>query len=460
MKLIGGFLKILLLAVIAGFIFSLWSVHRFLKTDLQFSVINWSEFLYYKEKREDTFNYKKLGTIFGIKNNFIQEKKDFIEANLGEMVLSLYKGGEVVKTYPILVKGKESNWGETASGLFKIKRMRRVAFSNLGDVYMPWWMEFWGNYSIHGMPYYPGGEEAQRTFSSGCINLKTEDAEELYNLVGIGTSVLVLDKDFENDNFDYSFLGDVPTLPNVGAEAYLVADLKNGYVFSKKNENEILPVASVTKLVTAVTASENLVLAFDPDKTTKVLISPEMLLPIGSTPGITAGKKFTYFDLLYPLLMYSSNDAAESLAIRYGKEEFIGLMNQRVQSLSMMNTKLVDSYGYDPGNVSTASDLFSLARYLLDSRSWLLNITKGKIYEDFGEITLGNLKNFNLFYDDPSFVGGKVGATPIARKTGVFIFDLEVKGEERPVAIIILKSEDNKKDTEEILNWLRENLNN
>ncbi len=396
--------------------------------------------------------------LWTIKDTFISEKKDFIEANLSDMRLKLYQKGEVFKEYPILVKGEEGKWGETPAGLFKIRLRQKNHFSSLGHVYMPWNMVFQGNYSIHGWPYYPDGTLTSRSFSSGCINLSTNDAKELFSLSEIGLPVLVLKDDFRNDDFTYTIPLDISKPPKISATAYLAADLKNGFVFLENNPNLVLPLASVTKLMTALIASEYSLLSFKQEMASSIKITPEMIAPIGEIPDIKVGKRFNHFALFYPLLMSSSNDAAEALAISQNKNSFIKLMNERAQSLEMRATNFVDAYGYNENTVSNAEDLFYLAKYLFNNRRWILDITRGKIFDNFGPITFKDLKNLNLFYNDLAFLGGKVGATPAAKKTGLFLFNLEVKGEERPIAIVILGSEDNQKDTEVILNWVKSNF--
>ena len=406
-----------------------------------------------------SYNYRNIKPLlWDIKDSLILQKKDFIEADLSDMRLKVYQKGEFFKEYPILVKGEEGKWGETPAGLFKIRLRQRNHFSSLGQVYMPWNMVFQGNYSIHGWPYYPDGTLTSRSFSSGCINLSTEDAEELFDIAEIGMPVLVLKKDFQNDGFIYNIPIEASKPPELTAKSYLAADLKNGFVFLEENPDLNLPIASVTKLMTALVSSEYSLLSFNQEMMSLIRITPEMVAPIGEIPDIKVGKRFSHFALFYPLLMSSSNDAAEALAISQNKNSFIKLMNERAQSLEMNATNFVDAYGYDEGNVSTVEDLFYLAKYLFNNRRWILDITKGEIFNNFGPISFRELKNLNLFYNEDEFIGGKVGSTPTAKKTGVFIFNLEVKDEQKPIAIILLGSEDNKKDVELILSWIKSNF--
>lgn len=396
--------------------------------------------------------------LLGMKGEFIREKQDFIEADLRDMKLRAYRAGELQKEYNVLVKGREGDWGETAAGLFKIRNKELAHFSSLGRVYMPFNMTFQGNYSIHGWPYYPDGTPTVRSFSSGCINLSTEDAGELFAFASSDMPVLVVAPGFENDDFSYVPPAAVTPEPALGAQAYLAVDLKSGFVFLSKNPRLRLPIASITKLMTALVSSEYNLLSFTKAMTTHIKITDEMTAPIGELAGLVPGKEFTYFDLLYPLLISSSNDAAEALASRGGKTRFLARMNERASSLGMQDTVYIDTYGYDPGNISTVSDLYYLAKYLLNNRRWLLEITRGKVYHDFGPIAFAGLTNQNLFADDPAFLGGKTGATPMALRSGTFLFNLKTNRGERPIAIIVLKSPDNRRDVELLLDWVKKNF--
>lgn len=382
----------------------------------------------------------------------------FIEADLGMMTLRLFKGGELVREYPILVKGKEGDWGETAAGIFKIRNKEEVHFSSLGQVYMPHTLTFQGNYSIHGRPTNPDGSDTGALFSSGCINLARVDAADLFNRVSVGTPVIVHERDADNDSFEYRIPPSLARLPTLSAEGALVADLKNGFVFFERNVDRRLPAASLTKLMTALVATEYSLLSFTPEMSSRVTITDAMVAPVGEVRGLEAGKTFGYFDLLYPLLLSSSNDAAEALANVHGRTRFIARMNARAESLGLSDTIFVDPHGYDEGNSSTPRDLYYLARYLFTNRKWIFDITRGKLFTDFGPLSFARLsgQNLNIFEDDPDFIGGKTGGTAEALQTGMFLFMIPVGETSRPIAIILLRSTDRKRDAEELLRWVQE----
>src|SRR5581483_5016564 len=124
-------------------------------------------------------------------------------------------------------------------------------FSGFAHVYSPWALAFQGNFLIHGWPYYPDGTPVGSTYSGGCVRLSTDDAKALYDSVSVGTPVLVTSANFDADSFREQAQG-----PAVGASAYIAADLKSNFVFAEKNPDEKLPIASITKLMTALVAVE------------------------------------------------------------------------------------------------------------------------------------------------------------------------------------------------------------
>jgi len=97
----------------------------------------------------------------------IEKKENFIEIDLQESQIYLYKKGEVFKKIPILTAGQEGNWGETPVGLFKVLSKNALAFSQSEELFMPYAINFWGKYFIHGPPYSSGGVPFSSPFSGG-----------------------------------------------------------------------------------------------------------------------------------------------------------------------------------------------------------------------------------------------------------------------------------------------------
>jgi hypothetical protein len=379
-----------------------------------------------------------------VKDTFIKEKADFVLSDLSKMTLGVYAKGELVEEVPILTKGRDGSWWETPAGLYKVEGKEKNHFSSFGRVNMPWSMPFQGNFFIHGWPYYPDGTPVDSRYSGGCIRVSTEDAKKVYDLVKVGTPILVFEKDFNQDDFTYAVRP-----PAVTAESYLAADLKSNFVFTEKDSKVVRPIASVTKLITALVATEYI------NMESTLSVAQSSLVPT-SKPRLKVGEKVSVFNLLHLLLLESSNEAANVLAKYLGPVRFVDLMNQKAKSLGMTQAAFVDPAGSEAENVASAEDLFNLSKSLYNNRSFLLKMTAGDLnYSVYGSPAYSDLDNFNVFEDDPSFVGGKVGETIAAKQTILSIFELNINGEKRPIVIIALGSTDRAGDAKRILDYVK-----
>ncbi|MDD5710929.1 MAG: L,D-transpeptidase family protein [Candidatus Colwellbacteria bacterium] len=379
-----------------------------------------------------------------VKAQFVESNTDFIEGDLSGMKLRVYLSGRLEKEVSILSKGREGSWWETPAGLYKIESREQNHLSSFGQVYMPWSMAFQGNFYIHGWPYYPSGEPVAAGYSGGCIRLSTEDAKSIYNLARAEMPVLVFESGFERDGFTYEILGN-----QMNTDNFLGADLKNNFIFAEKSSTEQVPIASLTKLMTAIVATEYINIE-------KATIITSGMLVATSKPRLWAGQKVTVLDLLYPLLTESSNEAAVAIAKLLGTEKFVTLMNEKAQAIGMKSTRFTDVTGSSPENISTAQDLFQLAKYLYNNRTFVLTISRGDIERSaYNPPPWDDLENFNIFPEDPDFVGGKVGKTSAAGETSLSIFEIERGGYRRPVVIIILGSENSAADAISLIDFVR-----
>ncbi|MES2436381.1 MAG: L,D-transpeptidase family protein [Patescibacteria group bacterium] len=380
-----------------------------------------------------------------VKDTFVQEQASFIEADLSAMLVRVYKEGVMVKEVKILTKGREGSWWETPAGIYKIESKSKNHFSSFGKVYQPWSMAFQGNFFIHGWPYYPDGTPVASAFSGGCIRLADEDAKAIYDLAEKNMPVLVFEKDFAPDSFSYN-----AKKPDLSATNYLVADLKNNYVFLEEGVDAEVPIASVTKLMTSLVAAEFI------NIDNEITITESMIAST-SKPRLFPGQKVSIYNLLFPLLMESSNEAAEAIARSAGRDRFLGLMNQKTTALGMSHTSLTDPAGFQPTNISTARDLFQLSKYLYNNRSFILKLTAGQVTNSaYGNSQFTNLQNFNAIPGiNAKLIGGKVGKTTAARETAVLVYDMELQGEKRPIVIILLGSEDRSADAIKAVNYVK-----
>jgi D-alanyl-D-alanine carboxypeptidase (penicillin-binding protein 5/6) len=148
--------------------------------------------------------------------------------------------------------------------------------------------------------------------------------------------------------------------PPVDARAVLVADGRTGDVLYALNEDERMPMASITKLMTALVTLER---ARPRDVVT---VSPQAVGKGGSTIFLVPGEQLRVRDLLAAALVQSANDAAFALAAHVGDgsvQRFMGLMNAEAAELGLDDTRYARPDGLDtPRHYSTAEDTFQLAR--------------------------------------------------------------------------------------------------
>lgn len=378
------------------------------------------------------------------KHALIEQKASFINADLSAMVLTVYKEGEKALEVPILTKGRPGSWWETPAGIYKIESMAQKGWSTFGQVHMPYSMQFQGNFFIHGWPYHEDGTPVPQGYSGGCVRLSTEDAEKVYDLADVGMPILVYTTDEETDAFNYQLKA-----PDVSAAGYLVADVKNGTVLTSKSASNPAAIASITKLVTALVATEYINLD-------KEITVPSSARVYTSVPRLKAGSEVRAYDLLFLLLQESSNEAAETLAAVRGREQFVAYMNQKAKAINLSHTLFTDPSGAK-SDLSTPEDLFTLLRYINTNRRFIFEITTGELTNTaYGAPAFKGIHNFNLIPKTTAkLVGGKIGQTNEAGETYAGIFELVVGKENREVAVIVLGSRDSVGDVRKLLDFVK-----
>jgi D-alanyl-D-alanine endopeptidase (penicillin-binding protein 7) len=320
----------------------------------------------------------------------------------------------------------------------------------LGQVHLPWLITFQGNYLIHGQPIYPSGKTVDDNFDLGGIGLSSASAEKLFEEIKLDTPILVRKAPKKTaDKFVYE-----PIAPEVSAKSYLAVDIKNNTILAAKEINTELPIASVVKLMTAVVAAEEISL----DARVRVA-SPTFVTSL--IPRLRESSTVSMYSLLQLLLIESSNEAAETIAGELGREEFMASMNNKARQLGMLNTNFADPSGLSASNTSTVDDLYKLTKYIADDRSFILNLTADKATDNvYVGDEFSDLINFNEVEDMDNFIGGKVGETIAAGQTSVSLHAIDVAGEERQVAIIILGSEGRNDDVEKLISYVQSDFNN
>lgn len=225
--------------------------------------------------------------------------------------------------------------------------------------------------------------------------------------------------------------------PYISAEAYLVGNLETGEIYMSHETDRVFPIASVSKLFTALIARH----VTDPDKPIK--ITQKMLDAYGNAGRLVLDEVYKPDELIYPLVLESSNDAAEAFAQAYGYPEFIKEMNDFAKEIDMDHTSFKDASGLNSANSSNAKDLFTLARYMYKNEKELLKITSERemILATTTEHGYHHFLSINPLSLNPYFIGGKTGRTNEARESMVSLLDYPIAGKKYPIAIVVLRSD-------------------
>ena len=150
--------------------------------------------------------------------------------------------------------------------------------------------------------------------------------------------------------------------PKLRSAAALVLDAASGETLYAKNSEIILPIASITKLMTAIVVLER---GLDLEQRVAVSAADLRAMRGSRMPGrLRSGSVLTRDELLLLTLMASENRAAAALARTYpgGTESFVAAMNAEAGRLGLYDTRFADPTGLSPDNVSSAQDLAKLVR--------------------------------------------------------------------------------------------------
>lgn len=229
-------------------------------------------------------------------------------------------------------------------------------------------------------------------------------------------------------------------------------------ILYEKNGNLQLPIASLTKLMTAL-----VVIKYEPlEKETT--ISKKAIQKEENFGNFRVGERFKIKDLLYSMLIESSNDAAAALAEVLGESNFIQLMNLEARTLELRESIFFDIAGVDPDNLneginkSSTNDLLKLAIYIKENYPEIfsiLSLSERDLYTLEGRFH-HTMKNTNELLNSNGWptrvLGGKTGWTPLAR--GNLLLILESPTRKGYLVNIVLGSEDRFREMKRLVDWI------
>ena len=247
--------------------------------------------------------------------------------------------------------------------------------------------------------------------------------------------------------------------PTVNAKAAIVMEIKNKQdgpfeekILFQENIQKPLPIASLTKLMTALVVADNM------DLNKNIKITKEAVAQEGEAGKLVVGEELPVKTLLYAMLMESSNDAAFALASDIGVENFVGLMNAKAKNLQLKNTSFANPIGFDdPKNFSTAFDVTKILEYGLNNKT-IAEALKTQSMEttDMLGKFFHSWKNTNKLLEAlPNVVGGKTGLTNAAGGCVALAVN-NPKNDSKIVSVLLGAEDENKRfeETKKLIDWV------
>ena len=239
---------------------------------------------------------------------------------LDTMTLELRKGSSTLETMKVVSVGKPGSYYETIGGVYENDYKIRNHFSSIGKVYLPYSVHLFGNFFVHGIPYYPDGERVSSEYSGGCIRLSDDDAKRLYEFVTVGTPIIVV----------------------------------------KQDVSEFSLTASTTDVFDSMEATRYMATLVS----LEVLKQDEKILD-------TDGDATTRRKLIPRLLNEKDDTVIHDISRAVGDDVFLEYMNKKAASLGLSNTTftLIDGPA-----VTSADDYARLVRYVSEYKSYLVTV--------------------------------------------------------------------------------------
>jgi len=229
-----------------------------------------------------------------------------------------------------------------------------------------------------------------------------------------------------------------------------------------QNINQPLPIASLTKLMTAVIVLENT--AEDDYNFSNLVTVSEAAAAKEDVPvfgNLNSGDKLLLERVLELMLIYSSNDAAFALSEIIGPENFVDRMNQKAQSLELKNTHFINPTGLDPEgmhyeensveyfNHATAEELANLAQYILKEHPKIFEISLSQ-----GPYPTENGTSDLVIPEEFKILGGKTGYTDEAGGCMLLVLENEKGNKLINVILGAPSAEMRITETQKLIDWL------
>ena len=232
------------------------------------------------------------------------------------------------------------------------------------------------------------------------------------------------------------------------------------HILIQKNNKRRMPIASITKLMTALVASEML----QPDD--HIIIKQSALDGKGVSGKFIVNETISLKDALHAILIESNNEIAIAITEVIGTELFIQKMNEHAHELNMPDTHFVNVTGLDPGigsekmNYATTSDIAKLLHHIFKNKKDIFAILKKQEHSIITSNTRRTIpiKTTNELLDDQEVplevLGGKTGTTPKAKSNLTTVAN--TPSQKGHVITVVLRSKESFADTKNLLHYLND----
>lgn len=248
---------------------------------------------------------------------------------------------------------------------------------------------------------------------------------------------------------------DAETL-SVEAVGAMAMDVNTGVVIYEKNARTPLPMASLTKIMTALLILED----HELDEVVTVEDDFDQYGEVGVKMWLKQNEKITVENLLTGLLVSSAGDAAIALAKHHSDsiQSFVLNMNKKAESLGLLDTSFTNTIGLDhPEHYSSVYDLALLTKHALRNKDFkrLVNLSEITVKSVDGKID-HELATTNFLLNSEFDVRGvKTGTTDAAGQSLITVF---YNDREHPIITVMLNSPDRFKETRKMIKWLLKNI--
>lgn len=335
----------------------------------------------------------------------------------------------------------------------------------------------------------------------------------IFSSIGLPNASLFLDKSLPTTSLQYSKVEDPKLIsinpdeisslavkgtgiePEISGSAAIAYDLECGEVLFGYRENEAFPIASLTKIMTAIVTLENI-----DDLNSSVTISRDAALIEGSKMGIWMEEKISVKDLLYGLILKSGNDAAKALQEYYDNEvrpnkettkdedikaskgqpaagevageetenqptagqpvaeTMVELMNEKAEFLGLKQTKFFDTTGIEDRNVSSPKDLAILTNYSLRNGqfAYMMKVERYTANAINGALTHPMTTTNRLLRTRDDVIAGKTGYSETAGWNHMTVFKSSSSDNHRifTVALGTVSNDARFDENRKIIDWV------